>query len=615
MPNSHGPILQMSRELSLDFPVDVDLSSRRRNEYIWDEVLKRATGRRSARPGTSTASPALQGHKRVVLRQWPRSPSGPFIKDTPPGKQAGNGLPLWGASMMDFYRVQRFPLMSGASTISTGSKLAAWAYDVGELDAARPEITWADNEEDPVELQPFDIGKLIEALENTKASDVHAIEEIEATEIKVRRAIIVVACHSLCGIKSTFNKRVPFTEAVPLLKKRIPYNLLPQKLVVHDPDCTLFAADDGDVPNRPADLVRTYKLQLTAPGQATLKADSMEAIVKAPEVEETYVMAEIRKSGGATEQICVVYPLPPDVEEVQEAHLYLSSTERLGNGNHSVVYTSELEVPRALLVAPTPCHDCIVAGIKKQLNRGKAPSADPSPSSRPAATDCPEVVILPDGELPDAPVRMLEVAEVGWRGSARAPCKHAGAFAPPTATVRVAAKLSLPEDEHLVAEAANYQRFPRHLFQYWSGFNIIPPLHDPVPVHAVVPQFYGYYVPESLQAALGEDAPPEYLSPIMLLEDCGTPIDPTTLNLDDRSECASLLFRLHSAGFTHGSVFERNIVMQLGDIEDDPRKKTQDRRFRLIDFGRTTEVNRSERLSEETRVAELMKVLYGNHWQ
>ncbi|KAI0064459.1 hypothetical protein BV25DRAFT_1782348, partial [Artomyces pyxidatus] len=136
-------------------------------------------------------------------------------------------------------------------------------------------------------------------------------------------------------------------------------------------------------------------------------------------------------------------------------------------------------------------------------------------------------------------------------------------------------------DRHLAAEARNYQRFPKHLFQHWNGYNVLPPLHDPVPVGAVVPQFYGHYVPEKTNAEA------EDLSPIMLLEDCGKPIDPRKLNLDDRQECAGLLFRLHRAGFLHNSVFERNIVMQEGDLQDFPVfKRKCDRRFRLIDFGR-----------------------------
>jgi hypothetical protein len=47
---------------------------------------------------TSPASPfAKAGKKRYIFREWPRNPEGPFIRETPKGKQASNGLQLWGA--------------------------------------------------------------------------------------------------------------------------------------------------------------------------------------------------------------------------------------------------------------------------------------------------------------------------------------------------------------------------------------------------------------------------------------------------------------------------------------------------------------------------------------
>ncbi|KJA23330.1 hypothetical protein HYPSUDRAFT_118082, partial [Hypholoma sublateritium FD-334 SS-4] len=138
-------------------------------------------------------------------------------------------------------------------------------------------------------------------------------------------------------------------------------------------------------------------------------------------------------------------------------------------------------------------------------------------------------------------------------------------------------------DEHLAREARNYQKFPRHFFEHWSGYNIIPPLIDPTPALAVVPQFYGYYVPEEGEAAEGE-----YLSPILLIEDCGVPVEVDDLDLDDRNECASLLYRMHDEGWLHNSFFPRNILMQHGDISAWPvARKIEDRRFRIIDFGRS----------------------------
>ncbi|PBK63526.1 hypothetical protein ARMSODRAFT_942310 [Armillaria solidipes] len=183
--------------------------------------------------------------------------------------------------------------------------------------------------------------------------------------------------------------------------------------------------------------------------------------------------------------------------------------------------------------------------------------------------------------------------------------------APTTFKVSVGAKLSVKDDGHLEREARNYQQFPEHFFQHWSGYNVIPPLHDPTPALAVVPQFYGYYVPEEGEAKDGE-----YLSPILLLEDCGVPVDVDQLDLDDRHECASLLFRMHCEGWLHNSVCPRNILVQHGDMGDWPIcRKQEDRRFRLIDFGRSRSFTPEDtsfgnlRAGEEWQCQEMFKIL------
>ena len=37
-----------------------------------------------------------RGRTRFVFREWPRNPKGPVIRETPKGKEASNGLQLWG---------------------------------------------------------------------------------------------------------------------------------------------------------------------------------------------------------------------------------------------------------------------------------------------------------------------------------------------------------------------------------------------------------------------------------------------------------------------------------------------------------------------------------------
>ncbi|KAG6379324.1 hypothetical protein JVT61DRAFT_11783 [Boletus reticuloceps] len=102
----------------------------------------------------------------------------------------------------------------------------------------------------------------------------------------------------------------------------------------------------------------------------------------------------------------------------------------------------------------------------------------------------------------------------------------------------VIAKLSLEDDDQLANEGSNYERFPEHFFRHYTGYNLIDQLHAVVPVNAVVPQFYGYYTPDSEEDK--ELRYPPYISPILLLEHCGKPINPqTSLSRNRKSAQAS----------------------------------------------------------------------------
>ncbi|KAH0586924.1 hypothetical protein H2248_005758 [Termitomyces sp. 'cryptogamus'] len=68
---------------------------------------------------------------------------------------------------------------------------------------------------------------------------------------------------------------------------------------------------------------------------------------------------------------------------------------------------------------------------------------------------------------------------------------------PPTVKMRVIGKLSLQYDDHLVHEATNYQKFERHMFEYWSGLNVLPSMHNPVPVGPFSTEVLWFYVPDT----------------------------------------------------------------------------------------------------------------------
>ncbi|KZS99889.1 uncharacterized protein LAESUDRAFT_667429 [Laetiporus sulphureus 93-53] len=161
----------------------------------------------------------------------------------------------------------------------------------------------------------------------------------------------------------------------------------------------------------------------------------------------------------------------------------------------------------------------------------------------------------------------------------------------PFGQVTTAAKLAIPEQsarDMLKTEADIYNKFPRHLMEHWSGYNLIAPHNFPVPVHAVVPKFYGYYVPE-------EDTPASDvsgLSPILLIEECGEPIDPKELSLDEQSQCYTHILRLHLEEFIQNSVFTRNILIQPGPLDVAPHFRSREHpSFRIIDFGRCEQVD------------------------
>ena len=99
----------------------------------------------------------------------------------------------------------------------------------------------------------------------------------------------------------------------------------------------------------------------------------------------------------------------------------------------------------------------------------------------------------------------------------------------PDGKVTVVAKTSFTHSEHRSLfrnEAKIFDSFPKHLSEEWCGYNIISPLSWPVPVGPVVPKFYGYYMPT------GEKK--DELSPILLMEECGTPVDPQKLTPEQR---------------------------------------------------------------------------------
>lgn len=129
----------------------------RRHEDVFGEVLKPKKTKEECVAEFLDLIVPDKNHKRVILRSWPRSPTGAVIRPTNSlrGKETPNGIQLWGQTMLDFFHVRRLPQTAGAITTTTGSKMLRWVKENGELDWAKEQIEWAENEEDPKIIEPY----------------------------------------------------------------------------------------------------------------------------------------------------------------------------------------------------------------------------------------------------------------------------------------------------------------------------------------------------------------------------------------------------------------------------------------------------------------------------
>ncbi|KAL1748187.1 hypothetical protein HDZ31DRAFT_60561 [Schizophyllum fasciatum] len=567
------------------------------------------------------------GKTRTVFRYWPRDPNGQVMQKErvmDGWKMTPNGYQLWGATLYDFFRTTPVPGLDGYSLISTSSKLASWMRAHGETYATH-ELEFAEKEKPPHQVFPCDIGQLIRDRENFAKS----------------------------GLGDTLLRTHP-----PILQDRLPYHLLPKKLIVHDPHLTLSVGagddredDDGDqhtVPGHDSDGIFEYRLSLSEAGQRKLEEDAEKARKQAAKEAEhpDWAVFKIQDTPEIPPYVLCIKraPLPPLPTSIEEAHVYIQPGDLCGEGNHSVVYTVEWELPRWALVGREEdyCNDCMAQAALLEIARRRAAGTSfDKPADAPSAT--------PPAD-PDLPVIYIDNLELKVQSSAGRGelCEHfrarfEGEFAgeaPRTARVLVCAKLSRQYDDHLTHEAGNYQQFPDWFFEHWSGYNVVKPLQDPTPCGALVPNFYGYYLPVTKDATTvpayshtaedptlalppspsssSSDAPcpsralpPNYLSPILLLEHCGTPIAPAELTPDDRQAAAALFLLLAHAGWAQNSVAARNVLVQPGPLREWPLARITRapavNSFRLIDFGRARKVERYAH-EQETMVMQLFRL-------
>ncbi|KZV64646.1 hypothetical protein PENSPDRAFT_757114 [Peniophora sp. CONT] len=583
-----------------------------------------------------------RGRNRFIFRVWPRAPDGEAIRDDyqERGKMTSNECQIWGDTLYDLFMTTRIPGLHGLRTFTSGSLMRAHMLRLGELKAAADEMDWAASEPEPKQLQPFDVGTLIRDAENRN--------------------------------KGKYDMDSVFNSLLPTLQAQLPYHLLPEKLVVHDPWNTLSiskAQRDADTPwSEKDDIVHTYVLSLSPAGEKKVQedraaAEKVEAERVEKEKDEWRVLNPSRTpEGNMSNNYAVHAKVPsrlPKPTSILEAHLYIRRADRAGTGNHSVVYTAQLELPRWALAEDVLCDKCWWAAFEKEMDERVAADTLLSDEEKTKTPELKvvtkivdpraEVVLLEDephgkecrdarngpsdlkydrGVCMERVVQQLQTTEfsgptayiypkIEWQRPGVTPtCEHmripssadGDGERPATARVRVCAKMSIQHDAHLAREAANYQAFPGWLFEHWSGYNVVRPLHDPTPCGAVVPQFYGYYKPES-------SCEEKYFSPLLLLEHCGKEIEVEELSEDERNEAAALYFHLLDGGWTQGSIAPRNVLVQPGPITESPlgRMTARPRKkcFRLIDFGRALELGESNRyVIDKDEVFRLFKLMH-----
>lgn len=206
-------------------------------------------------------------------------------------------------------------------------------------------------------------------------------------------------------------------------------------------------------------------------------------------------------------------------------------------------------------------------------------------------------------------------------------------------TVLVAAKLAIQQRNArklLDAEAATYNEFPPHMSDEYCGVHLLSPfVRTLVPSAALVPKFFGYYVPVYEEGDKRSDKgklryPWQKRSPILLMEDCGKPIAAEDLDRLQRyaclhcslpsfretdydrvlirTDCYALIVRLQMEQYLHGSFHERNIVVQPGPLTLPPMMRSMDTpSFRVIDFGRTINWNQWLKAERDSHLAKHKK--------
>ncbi|KAM5546073.1 hypothetical protein V8D89_000199 [Ganoderma adspersum] len=330
------------------------------------------------------------------------------------------------------------------------------------------------------------------------------------------------------------------------LRTLIPDNLLPDDLLVFDPD-SISKLDTDDTPDSKSDKPVRYVRVFPQPkaSQEPLCADGSSASDRPARV----------------------------------ARLYLKENNVLGGGHHSSVYSAPL---RLRLSADSEEESTVRVGVKtafarcgahemlrreavaynafpRHLMEDKFPAVEPPQPAAPAQANSatPEGVVA-HGETGDA----------------------TGTAAAAPASTSESSDSESDDDSESTDEGDKCSS-----------------THTPPREPAVVPKFFGYYAAVDADGRVIQHAHPKcdkdatcavpWPTRLLLVEECGKPVVLNELTYDQRTACFELFKRLHAAGFTQGSIYERNILVQPGPLAAPPEDRSGGTpSFRIIDFGR-----------------------------
>ncbi|KAI0649760.1 hypothetical protein C8Q79DRAFT_1006101 [Trametes meyenii] len=367
-------------------------------------------------------------------------------------------------------------------------------------------------------------------------------------------------------------------DGVRPLESFIPDSLLPDDLLIHDPNNITQAEAHSQLASGPPSVVRYVRLYPKSSRDH-------------PDATNAYVSRD---------------PSAP----VRIAHLYLKGRNGMGWGHHSVVYRAPLElclnpnstqssrVSVAVKVADDACGaHCMLrneADIYNAFPRHLMEDVGPSPTS------C----------LPKSPSTNKEsiMSVVGAEESSPSNVPPQDQADPADVPAEPAPYSELESTDK---ELADCQSDSAGTESDGGEDTCVPEASsdctsvDPGP--AVVPKFFGYYVPLEADGTLchrvhkgcDEDSRCYVTWPtgILLMEECGKDIgSPSDWSHNQRVDCFNLYCRLGDAGFVQASPYTRNMLVQPGPLSVPPERRSLEQpSFRIIDFGRGESLSLLER--------------------